>query len=474
VDVQPLKIDRGAPARRTRSARRPRWIAPLVFLVIAGTAAWLFQAPIQGFIDSMRLPEVSVQRVAKRSSAAAAAVSGTSANGYIIAKTRAALSADTPGRIVEMNVQEGSVVKRGDVVARLFSDEYAAMYKHAEADIVLAQASLVRAEAEAKSAERDLERLRSMQNAAEADVAQYQAIRELAELNFKRASDLLESGVGNAQQRDQAKSELDTARARVTWSGAQLEASKVSVLHGESEVKVMQAGVEEAAARLDVLRATRDQAKATLDKMAVRAPFDGIVVLKDAEVGEVVSPNVVGGTSARGSVVTMVDFKSLEVQAEVPETSLAAVKIGSPTQVFLDAYPDKAYKGRVDRIWPTANRTKATVEVRIAFEDRDDRLRPEMGARIVFLDANAPKGPSPSDGDAAPALLIPANAVLRMDGQTGVFVLERDIVHFQRLALGEQRLGKIAVIEGLSEGDEIVLDPPATLKHGDRVRIKGA
>jgi len=206
----------------------------------------------------------------------------------------------------------------------------------------------------------------------------------------------------------------------------------------------------------------------------VRAPFDGIVVLKDAEVGEVVSPNVVGGTSARGSVVTMVDFKSLEVQAEVPETSLAAVKIGSPTQVFLDAYPDKAYKGRVDRIWPTANRTKATVEVRIAFEDRDDRLRPEMGARIVFLDANAAKGPSPSDGDAAPALLIPANAVLRMDGQTGVFVLERDIVRFQRLALGEQRLGKIDVIEGLSEGDEIVLDPPATLKHGDRVRIKGA
>jgi RND family efflux transporter MFP subunit len=473
VDVQSLKIDRGAPARRKRGRRSP-WITPVVLVLVLGAAFWLFQAPIMGFIDGMRLPEVSVMRVAKRSNIAAAAVSGTSANGYVVAKTRAALSADTPGRIVEMNVQEGSVVKRGDVVARLYSDEYAAMYKHAEADIVLAQASLVRAEAESKAAERELERLQSVQKASQADVAQYAAILKLAEINYKRASDLLENGVGNAQQRDQARSELDTAKARVTWSEAQLDASKVAVLHAESQVKVAQAGIEEATARLDVLRATRDQAKATLDKMAVRAPFDGIVVLKDAEVGEVVSPNVVGGTSARGSVVTMVDFKSLEVQAEVPETSLSAVKIGSPAQIFLDAYPDKPYKARVDRIWPTANRTKATVEVRVAFEERDDRLRPEMGARIVFLDQSAPKGPAPSDGDLPPTLLIPSAAVQKIEGRSGVFVLERDTVRFQRLSLGDERSGKVAVLEGLSEGEQIVIDPPASLKSGDRVRIKGA
>jgi multidrug resistance efflux pump len=107
-------------------------------------------------------------------------------------------------------------------------------------------------------------------------------------------------------------------------------------------------------------------------------------VLKDAEVGEVVSPNVQGGSSARGSVVTMVDFASLEVQAEVPETSLAAVVVGRGASIYLDAFPEKAYAARVDRIWPTANRTKATVEVRVAFLERDERLRPEMGVRVVF------------------------------------------------------------------------------------------
>jgi RND family efflux transporter MFP subunit len=474
MDVHPLKIDRDAPARKKRASRRPAWIAPLVVVLALGAVFWLFQTPIMGFVDGLRLPEVSVQRVTKRSAVAAAAVAGTSANGYVVAKTRAALSADTPGRIVEMNVQEGSVVKRGDVVARLFSDEYAALYKHAEADIVLAQASLVRAEAESKSAQRELERLRAMQSAAAADVAQYAAILKLAELNFKRASDLLESGVGNAQQKDQAQSELDTAKARVTWSEAQREAAKNSMLHAEAQVTVAQAGIEEATARLDVLRATRDQARATLDKLAVRAPFDGVVVLKDAEVGEVVSPNVVGGTSARGSVVTMVDFNSLEVQAEVPETSLSAVKIGSPAQIFLDAYPDKAYKGRVDRVWPTANRTKATVEVRVAFEERDDRLRPEMGARIVFLDLDAARPAAASDGDLAGSILIPVAAVQKIEGQSGVFVLERDVARFQKLSLGEQRSGKIVVMAGLSEGELVVLDPPASLKSGDRVRIKGA
>jgi RND family efflux transporter MFP subunit len=474
VDVQPLKIDRSAPARKARSGRKPRWVTPVVLLALLGAAFWLFQTPIMGFVDGLRLPEVRVQRVAKRNPIAAAAVSGTSANGYIVAKTRAALSADTPGRIVEMNVEEGSVVKKGDVVARLFSDEYAALYKHAEADIVLAQASLVRAQAEVRSAEQEVERLKSVQNAAQADVAQYEAVLKLAELNYVRASDLLEKGIDNAQHRDQAKSELDTATARVTWADAQLAASKVAVAHGESQLAVMRAGVAEANARLDVLRATREQARATLDKMAVRAPFDGVVVLKDAEVGEVVSPNVVGGTSARGSVVTMVDFNSLEVQAEVSETSLAAVKIGSPAQIFLDAYPVKPYKGRVDRIWPTANRTKATVEVRVAFEERDDRLRPEMGARIVFSDANAPKESVLSDGDLKPTLLIPAAAVQKIDGQAGVFVLERDTVRFQQLSLGDERSGKISVLAGLSEGEQIVLDPPASLKTGDRVRVKGA
>src|SRR6185436_18598851 len=119
-----------------------------------------------------------------------------------------------------------------------------------------------------------------------------------------------------------------------------------------------------------------------LDKTDVRAPFDGIVVLKDAEVGEVVSPNVQGGSNARGAVCTMVDFDSLEVQANVPESALSSVLLQAPADVYLDAFPDDRYEGVVDRIWPTADRQKATVEVRVRLVKKDDRLRPEMGVRI--------------------------------------------------------------------------------------------
>lgn len=475
LDLEPLKIERSEPAKKSSGHRRPGWprlTGPLVVVLLLGGLFFLFQAPITGFVDRLRLPEVRTQRVVKNSAVAAAAVSGASANGYIVAKTRAALSADTPGRIVEMNVQEGSVVRKGDVVARLYSDEYAALLRRAEAELSLSQAGHTRAEAELKVAENDLSRLASAHNAAGADLEQFKAARDLAELEYKRAEDLLASKVSNVQQRDQAKSLLDSAKARVTWAEAQLESARIAVTQGESQIAVSKSAVSEALARLDVARASRDQAQATLEKTAVRAPFDGIVVLKDAEVGEVVSPNSQGGTSARGSVVTMVDFASLEVQAEVPETNLAAVVTGASAQVYLDAFPDKPYKGHVDRIWPTANRTKATVEVRVAFEERDDRLRPEMGVRIVFIDPNADRPAAPTDGELAAVILIPSEAVVRIQGENGVFVLERDVVHFKKLALGEQRSGKVIVQNGLAEGDVIVLAPSVSLKDGDRVRVK--
>lgn len=472
MDLEPLKIERKAPPTRARAGRRPRWVGPFIVLALLGAAVWVFQRPLLDLVDRFRLPEVRIQRVTKSSAVVAASATGASANGYIVAKTRAALSADTPGRIVEMNVEEGSVVKRGDIVARLYSDEYAALLRRAEADLVFATAGHERVVAQALVAEAELARLRAVETAAVADIGQYEAQLEHARHSYERAVSLLESHVGTADRRDQTKSELDAAQARLAWAKAQLEAARLAIKHGESQIAVAQASAREAFVQLDVMRATRDQARATLEKTEVRAPFDGIVVLKDAEVGEVVSPNSQGGTSARGSVVTMVDFASLEVQAEVPETSLAAVKIGAGAQIYLDAYPDKPYAGRVDRIWPTANRTKATVEVRVAFAERDDRLRPEMGVRIVFKDDSALSAP-PSNGDEAPVVLVPLDAVVKNAGQSGVFVLERDIVRFRTLTLGDQRAGRVVVRDGLTDGETIVLDPPTTLADGDRVRLKG-
>jgi RND family efflux transporter MFP subunit len=472
MDLQPLKIERTEPVRRARSGTLSPWIGRAVLLLAVAGLAWLFRAPLTGFLDRIRLPEVRTLRIVKTNPAVAASAAGASANGYIVAKTRAALSADTPGRIVELNVLEGSVVKKGDVVARLYSDEYAANLRRAEADLALATAGSSRSDAERKVSEEDLARLKSVQKSAAADVEAQRATLEYAELDFQRAEKLLQDNVGTVQQRDQAKSQRDAAKAQLDSAKARLETAAQAVTQAEAQLAVLVIAETEAAARVQSATAARDQAKATLEKTQVRAPFDGVVVLKDAEVGEVVSPNVQGGSNARGSVVTMVDFASLEVQAEVPETNLGAVVVGRSAQIYLDAYPEKPYPGRVDRIWPTANRTKATVEVRIAFLERDDRLRPEMGVRVVFGGAKSGESTDAKPLDARPVLLVPLGAVVKSAGERGVFVLDRDRARFQKLRLGAEAGGKAVVEDGISEGDRIVLDPPPSLESGDRVRIR--
>lgn len=472
MDLQPLKIERTEPVRRARSGVSP-WIGRAVLLLAVAGLLWVFRDPLTGLVDRIRLPEVKTLRVMMTNPAAAASAVGASANGYIVAKTRAALSADTPGRIVELNVQEGSVVKKGDIVARLYSDEYAAFLRRAEADLALATVGLNRARAEKKVAAEDLTRLKSMQKSAAADLEAQRANLAFAELDFQRAEKLLQDNVGTVQQRDQAKSLRDSSKAQVDSAQARLETAAQAVTQADAQLAVLVIAESEAEARIQGMSAARDQAKATLDKTEVRAPFDGIVVLKDAEIGEVVSPNVQGGSSARGSVVTMVDFATLEVEAEVPETSLASVVIDRPAKIYLDAYPEKPYAGRVDRIWPTANRTKATVEVRVAFLERDDRLRPEMGVRVVFEAPGGADRPAPTGADPKPVVLVPIEAIVKSAGQSSVFVLERDLVRARKVELGAERGGRVIVLAGLSEGESIVVSPPPRLSDGDRVRVQG-
>ena len=269
---------------------------------------------------------------------------------------------------------------------------------------------------------------------------------------------------------DSARTSLDRATARLESSRAELDSARAAIKTGAARRKAAAARLAQEEALLAVSRASRDEAKAILDKTNVRAPFDGVVVLKDAEVGEVVSPNVVGGSSARGSVCTMVDFASLEVQVDVPETNLAKVTQDAPAVVYLDAYPDRPYAARVDRIWPTADRQKATVEVRVVFESPDELLRPEMGARVVFEPRAQEGAPERGSSDGAPVLLMPVEALARRGGVTGAFVLEGDRLRFQALELGAERAGRQIVKGGLATGDRVVLEPAAELEDGVRVR----
>jgi RND family efflux transporter MFP subunit len=469
VDLERLKINRDTPRRangRSGAPRRTAWIA-LALVVLA--AAWLLRTPLTSLVDRLRLPGVRVAAATRTTGLEATAVSGTSANGYVVAATRAALSADTPGRIVEMNVREGSVVKEGEVVARIFSEEYEAALRRTEAQIGSAEAALASARAEEQSAKAQLPALAADVSAARARVAEAEAALRLTTLELQRVQSLRSDDLSSQQALDRARADRDRAAAVADAQRAALTRAEATVLQGRARVEVASAGVQQSRAQVDVARAARDEARALRDKTAVRAPFDGVVVLKDAEVGEVVSPNAQGGSS-RGSVVTMIDFASLEVQVEVPETRLAAVEQGAPAHIYLDAYPATLYTGTVERIWPTANRQKATVEVRVGFDAPDARLRPELGARVVF----SPEVPATVGADAAaPAerVLVPEGTIVRSAGAAGVLVLERDVVRWQGIALGEARGGRVAVLSGLEGGERLVLDPPAGLADGDRVRV---
>lgn len=476
MDLQPLRIDRSSAGPRRPAGRgAPRWALLAGLVAVVGVGLWLLRAPLAAGLDRLQSVQVRVARAERLGPAAAGAVRGMAANGYIVAARRAALSADTPGRIVELNVTEGSVVKEGDVVARLFADEYAAALRRSEADLLAAQAARVRAAAAVESAKAEVARLESARAAATAQVGADAAELALARQSFERQRVLAAQGITTPQALDEAQAALERGQARLRASQAQEHAAAAAITEGRSRVGVAEADLEVACAQTAVAGAARDLAAATLAKTEVRAPFDGVVVLKDAEVGEVVSPNVQGGTSARGSVATMVDFASLEVQCDVPESSLGGVVVGAPARVFLDAYPGQGYEARVDRVWPTANRQKATVEVRVKLLAPDLRLRPEMGVRVVFLadpaEASAPAEASPP---AAGVVLVPEGALAERGGRTGVFVVDRGQVTFREVAADggpPPQPGRVAISAGLAGGERVVVDPPASLGGGDRVRV---
>ncbi len=468
-DLNRLKIDR----KPTTAAAQPRrrggmgWLLLLLLLCLLGGAGWVFRVPLMTRMDRWRLPAVKRFRVEISTPMALSSASGVSANGYIIAAKRAALSADIPGRIVELNVVEGSQVAEGDVVARLDSTEYEAALRRAQSELHASEARVAVNQAELASARAGLLTLQRRVEAAEARESERQLRLVQARRDLARISDLRERQMESKRAYDDAVTAFDSASAQLVAEQATLQAARAELTQNDARIQVSRASVREARTRVQVQAALRDEAAARLDKTYVRAPFDGIVVLKDAELGEIVGTV---GSNSRGSVATMVDFASLEVQIDLPESNLAIAQVDATAHVFLDAYPSKLYSGRVARIWPTANRQKATVEVRVVFDAPDSTLRPEMGVRVVFSPEQneQPEAAAPT---AEPAMLIPELCLIRDAGQPGVFVLERGIVYWRPVTLSESRSRQLKIESGLQPGEYIVFDPPVGLADGDRVQL---
>lgn len=401
VDLSRLRIKREsrepAPARG-RGPLRLVLLAVLAVIVLATTLAIILHDP-----------GVEVRAATAVARGGSIGGGGLTANGYVVARTKASVSSKVPGRLASLAYEEGDRVPAGAIIAVLEAAEYEAAVGLAEAELLAAQAAR-----------------------HEAAAALLQAQR--------------------AHVRAQALSSESLLAVEALEDAA-------------TAVDVLQARLEASTARLQVARHALTIARANLENTRVRAPFAGTVLRKDAEVGEVVAPSVGGGLT-RGAVVTMADLSTLEVEVDVNEAYIASIERDQAAEVTLDAYPRERFPGRVRQVVPTADRQKATVLVRVAIDSADPRILPEMGARVSFRSA--------ADAAHEPLRVFVPAAAVRSDGtETIVYVIADGRAQRRVVVAGPVSGDEREVRDGLSGGEQLVLDPPATLVHGARLRVTG-
>ncbi len=403
--LKELRID-GAQ-REDSGGGMPKWVwggvAAAVVLALGGGAAWWLAAGNK---------PVAVQTATLRANGQGPAVNAVlQATGYVTARRMATVSAQMTGTLTEVLIDEGFRVRKGQVLARL--------------DDTGLRASLAAAEAQVYTAEANLGQLRAQLAQAQADE------RRQAELNA--------SGMTTRQSREQAATSVKTL-------SAQLEAAQRQVQAAEAQVRV---------------------ARVNFDYATVRAPFDGVVTARAAQVGEIISPLSAGGGFTRTGVGTIVDMDSLEVTVDVNEAYIAQVKPDMPCEAVLDAYPDWKIPAHVVAVIPSADRGKATVKVRVALEQKDERVVPDMGVRVSFLAAKPVAETRP-----VPGVLVPPQALVDQDGGQAVFVVQDNRVERRAVKLAGD-VGKFRLAtEGLKAGETVVLSPPVELKQGSTIVSK--
>jgi RND family efflux transporter MFP subunit len=397
--------------RIDRSADRPRGHRRGRLYAIAGLALLLLGAGLWFTVGRGRPPVVQVA-VARTAGQGPGAGSVLDASGYVTARRQATVSAKITGKVTEVLIEEGMQVREGAVLARLDDTE-------ARAQLGLARAQLT---------------------AARSQLAEVRAQLEQAERDHARQQALYDKQLIAPQSLDAALAQRDMLRARLAST--------------EEQIKVAQESLA--------------VAQVQIDNTVIRAPFSGVVVAKSAQPGEMISPISAGGGFTRTGIGTIVDMDSLEIQVDVNESYINRVTPRQPVEATLNAYPDWRIPGEVIAIIPTADRSKATVKVRIAIKQKDSRIVPDMGARVGFLD------PKPATGGPARAVsgvLVPAEAV-RPDG-TGamVFVYADGKAERRSVTLGPDTSGQRRVVSGLRDGERVVVAPPATLKDGQVVKV---
>lgn len=416
-----LRINRDAPARAQRRSGVWRWLLGLAALAGAGVAFYVYAVPrLEGELFKTAVTYTEVLSV----SPAQASVQLTSA-GYVVPQRVSHVAPKMPGKVAEVFVTQGQRVTPGQVLLTLDPTDD-------NANILAAKSRVAAVQARAAS--------------ARASVLTLQA--ELAEgkLRAERERRLAKEGVS-------ASGIADDLAARVT----------------SLERRVAAAEAEAAAAAAEVRAQTAELAAMTtrLDNLTIRAPIAGVLVTKPPQAGEVVSPQPPGISLDMGSV-QIADFDTLMVETDVPEQRLHMVSIGSPTEIVLDAFPSRRYRGRTEEITPQVNRSKATVIVRVSFVDDKEGVLPDMAARVSFLskplDPEALKQP--------PKIIVPSAAVAERGNDKVVFVVEDEVVHMVPVKLGPPFGRGFELTEGPRPGTRLVASPPETMADGQRVKEK--
>ncbi len=401
-DLASLRIEHSARAGGGRSGL---WVAALVVIVaVAGAGGWLW-------LRGAEAAAVKTTVVTARSSGEAAGGAVLNASGYVTARRRATVSSKVTGKVLEVFVEEGKEVRRGQVLAKL--------------DDSVIRSALAVAEAQLESA----------RHGAAEDEAR---LRE-AELNLQRQTSLVQQGVVGRAELDAAQAQADSLKARIALAQQQIAVaqSQVNARHTD------------------------------LNDMVVRAPFDGVAISKDAQPGEMISPVSAGGGFTRTGICTIVDMSSLEIEVDVNEGYINRVHAAQPVEAVLDAYPDWRIPGHVITTVPTADRQKATVRVRIGFEKLDPRILPDMGVKVSFL---AERQPEAASRAAQPQLLVPKAAVRSIDGRDVVFVMKDERAERRAVTIGQADGDQVRVVAGLNAGERVIVDGPATLTDGERVK----
>jgi len=380
------------------------WIALLVVAVVGAGVAWWLLRP--------RPVPVRTAAAAARSGGAATAGTVLDASGYVTARRAATVSSKITGKVVDVLVEEGMEIREGQVLAHLDDSTPRKTLSLAESQLLSARRNLTETEV----------RLRQ------------------AKLNQDRMKRLKAQGIST-------QADLDAADADAASFAARLEVGRQDV---------------EVAGRQVVLR------RQDVDDTVIRAPFSGIAVTKDAQPGEMISPISAGGGFTRTGICTLVDMKSLEIDVDVNESNINRVTPGQRAMATLNAYPEWQIPCHVIMPVPTADRQKATVKVRLGFEQLDPRILPDMGVKVAFLGAQTEHQPTASRA----AVTVPRAAVRRVGDKDVVFVVREGVVERRAIGLSAATGDEAVVLSGLAAGERVVIEGPVDLKDGDKVAVK--